>query len=274
MLSFYIMAYSISWLCWSPLCWGYFDRGWHAADSDVLATAFVFLGSFGPALSAIVVAYLTRESGGLKALLRRFTLWRVPVPVWLLAVFVWVPIISAAGAVFDAGSPGSLLSGLLGVVLNLPVFILFIGPAGEELGWRGFALERLLARHNALLASLVVGVLWAFWHTPLALFLDGWRGGVPLLAFGVNYVVLLAGLSVVFTWFYRRSKGSVLLCMILHAAYNYGAGPFLLSFGLDQDLRPAVNWAVTALILFFAAVITALYGKNLDNPLWHRSRKG
>jgi membrane protease YdiL (CAAX protease family) len=58
--------------------------------------------------------------------------------------------------------PGETTGSLLGTI----IFSLFSGPIAEELGWRGFALPRLQSKYNALISSLILGVIWTFWHIP------------------------------------------------------------------------------------------------------------
>lgn len=87
---------------------------------------------------------------------------------------------------------------------------------GEELGWRGSALPRLLSRHNALAASLILGVLWVLWHLPLV-----WTEGYPLYQ-QPAWLLLADALakSVIFTWVFLNTRGSVLLAVLLHASTN------------------------------------------------------
>jgi len=88
------------------------------------------------------------------------------------------------------------------------LFAVFSGPLGEEPGWRGFALPRLLERYPALTASLILGVVWAAWHLPLLLVDD-------LTVYGTINAVLAA---VVFTWVYQNTGGSVLIHPDAHVA--------------------------------------------------------
>jgi hypothetical protein len=104
-------------------------------------------------------------------------------------------------------------------LVMLPVFFVILTVTdglGEELAWRGFALPRLLASYNALVASLILGVLWAAWHLPLV-----WTEAAPL--YGQPLWVLLSDTtakSVLFTWVFLHTRGSVLLAALLHATTN------------------------------------------------------
>src|SRR5574337_857223 len=61
---------------------------------------------------------------------------------------------------------GALAIFLPAQFLWLLFYLLTTGPLGEELGWRGFALPRLLKRFNPFVASLVLGAIWGVWHLP------------------------------------------------------------------------------------------------------------
>jgi membrane protease YdiL (CAAX protease family) len=88
--------------------------------------------------------------------------------------------------------------------------------AGEEIGWRGFALPRMSVKIGLPMATLLLGVIWAFWHLPL-FFLKGattYGQSFPL------YFIQVTMLSVAVGWLYWRTKGSLLLTMLMHAAVN------------------------------------------------------
>jgi uncharacterized protein len=95
--------------------------------------------------------------------------------------------------------------------------VLFVTDGvGEELAWRGFALPRLLASYNALVASLTLGVLWALWHLPLV-----WTEVAPLYQQPVWLLLLdTTAKSILFTWVFLHTRGSVLVAALLHATTN------------------------------------------------------
>ena len=83
---------------------------------------------------------------------------------------------------------------------------------GEELGWRGYALPRLQARHSALLASIVLGLLWGLWHLPLFLTQGDARASIPFGWWMAGIVVA----AIVYTWVYNHTQGSLLIVLLLH----------------------------------------------------------
>jgi membrane protease YdiL (CAAX protease family) len=93
---------------------------------------------------------------------------------------------------------------------------LFGGQVGEELGWRGYALPRLASAMGLGAASVLLGVIWAIWHLPLFYILGADTVGQSF----PFYLLQVTALSVAIAWLYMKTRGSLLLAMLLHAAVN------------------------------------------------------
>jgi uncharacterized protein len=92
-------------------------------------------------------------------------LWRVGLR-WYLFSLLGVPLIMMVGTMIYSGELPNLgaLGGpsyLLSYLATYLFAVVLGGPLFEEIGWRGFALARMEALHGALLASVILGVLWA-----------------------------------------------------------------------------------------------------------------
>ena len=108
--------------------------------------------------------------------------------------------------------------GALGVLPVLALWMVTFG-LGEEVGWRGFALPRLQSSHSAFRASLVLGLFWAVWHVPAIFYRDtymamGWMV-VPML------LTVAAVGSVVYTWLFNGTRGSLLLVILFHGLFDF-----------------------------------------------------
>src|SRR5215203_3102248 len=121
--------------------------------------------------------------------------------------------------------PGALASfqGLASLILPMPllsliVYVLFHGPLGEEPGWRGFALPRLQRLHGPLVASLILGPLWALWHLPL-FWAPAWNFPPTILNL-VLFVISGTALTIVMTWVFNNTKGSLLIAILVHATFD------------------------------------------------------
>jgi membrane protease YdiL (CAAX protease family) len=168
--------------------------------------ALVGLGAFGPAAAAMVTAAV--EGTGVKVLLRPLGTWRVGLRWYLAALLVPGGIFVAAATLYNlAGHDEPLL-----YPPNNAAFVAaaIVFPLGEEIGWRGFALPRLRDRFGALAASVIIGVLWTFWHA-MMLELQGFPASLYFV-----YVPFMVGGSVFFTWIYERTRGSLLLAFLAH----------------------------------------------------------
>ena len=189
------------------------------------------LGALSSSLAAIVLVLVEGRKGGLRELLSRFLIWRVGLQWWAVALFfAAIPSVAALYLFSLLGGPPVDWSGLPPLYTVLPMFILYTIAAGigEEFGWRGFLLPRLQTRHNALVSSLIIGVMWAIWHIP-QFFIKGTgqydmqsQGG--LLPAILGYSIFVIVYSIQFTWVFNNTKGSVLLAAVMHGASNAWGG--------------------------------------------------
>jgi len=208
---FFVLAYAINWVPLIPptLAASGVIAG---APEDLMAGAP--LAIFGPAIAAVIAS---RREGGwpeARALLAGLFAWRVS-PHWYLVALGLPSVGYACGhAVYglitgqDAGPwflPPATAQAAIGAVLV---------PIGEEIGWRGYALPRLIARHGPLRASVILGLLWAAWHLFMLISV-----GTTALALAIMVPYFVAG-SVVFTWLYRRTSGSLLMAVLLHVGVH------------------------------------------------------
>jgi hypothetical protein len=202
-----------------------------AVASGWLPPAAIQLGALSASLAGIVLVLIEGRKGGLRELLGRALIWRVGARWWAIALFFMVvPSVAALYLYHLLGGPAVTWDGLQPLYTVVPMFIFLTIAAGigEEFGWRGFLLPRLQSRHNALAASLIVGVVWATWHVPM-FFIAGtaqYEQGVNagLLPAILGYAVFVIAQSVQFTWLFNNTRGSVLLAAVFHGASNTWAG--------------------------------------------------
>ena len=182
-----------------------------------------FPALFGPMIAALVVTAWLSGKDGLTDLLMRMGRWRMPLRWWLATVS---PLLFLGPALLVAAIAGDLpswgdfgrFSGLTTLSLVLVTALVILGALGEETGWRGFALPLLQRRYSPLAAALLVTPIWALWHLPLFFTITTYRDFAP-----PAYIGFLFGLgcgSIVLTWLYNRTGGSILACAIWHGLFN------------------------------------------------------
>jgi membrane protease YdiL (CAAX protease family) len=246
LVTFFLLAYGLTWAIQIPVAAGVLEgSGWRAV-------------TWVPAIAALLAAALTGGRGALRELGSRLVRWRVGWQ-WYLVVILGPAAFSLAvagvytllGGSWSEAAPPALLEGPL---LFLPLFLLILtltDGLGEELAWRGFALPRLLTRYNALVASLVLGVIWALWHLPLV-----WIEGNAMYQQPVWLLLVdITAKSVLFTWVFLHTRGSVLIAMLFHGATNlFLVSPDVASTGdLTLPLLAAVaKWALVVVLILVA----------------------
>lgn len=179
---------------------------------------WAILSCFGPAIAAVIAVALFQGRPGLVRLKDRILLWRIPAWLYVAALFGAVINLAVIAAGYATGTMhyAPTLS-----FIRLPamflMMIVFDGPLGEEIGWRGVLLPELLERFKPLPASLMVGVVWYLWHIPL----NAADGKGMHLAGHALFLYSCLALAVIQTWFFLRSGGSVFLAIFVHNCSNY-----------------------------------------------------
>lgn len=224
--AFFVLAFGISWLAWLPYVASASGLGLVDLQfPSVLGTTQLFgvlPGAYlGPLTAALVVTSVAEGRAGLRAWRRRLTNWRVGWR-WYVGVLTAVPAVTLLATLLLPGAwSGAQLVGIAVLAAYLPVLALQIITTGvaEEPGWRDFALPRLQARRGPVLGTVILGTLWGCWHLPL--FLTDW-GGWPDLTWvdPAEFVLLCIPLSIVITWVYNRTGGSLPLIILLHSSIN------------------------------------------------------
>jgi membrane protease YdiL (CAAX protease family) len=249
---YFVLAFALSWIVEFALIAS--QEGW---IDPPLPFSLHYLAAYGPALAAILMTGFTAGRRGLSELFARVAKWRVgwkwlsisalfPVALFALGLVVARVLYGEWPAVRDLGQVNYLP--YMGI-WALPFWFVTYG-LGEEIGWRGFALPRLQRNRTAASSTLILGLLWALWHTPAFFYLDTYEqlGLVMLPAFAAS---LLCG-AVVYTWLYNSTGGSVLMAALFHAVFNF--------FSASQAGQGIVQVAMTAGIIVAALVIPRRYG--------------
>jgi uncharacterized protein len=176
----------------------------------------VELTAFAPTLAAVALRLLAPTWAGPPSLRRQLRHWRVG-PGWYLIASFGPTVIALVAAALESALTGAAPTTWLTLqpeVIGL-VGGLVVGPLGEELGWRGFALPRLQERYGTVIASMVIGVTWAVWHNwPIVT-------GEPFDVGGIATSGLrLVAVSILFAFLYNATHGALLVAMCAHAGYN------------------------------------------------------
>jgi membrane protease YdiL (CAAX protease family) len=241
-LPFFVMALGFTWLLQVPAL---LARQGVIAGPVERYMPLGGLGAFGPLFAAIAAARLEAGAPGVRALFARTAIWRMA-PFWYaVALGIFAASYVAGSAVYR------VLGGTdAGQWLYLPeravhVAAMVMMPLVEEPGWRGFALPRLQARYGALRSSLILGVLWAFWHTMMFI-VQGATG----VMFAISIANIIVG-SVIFSWIYNRTRGSLLLAILAHVGVHWN-NP---THALPANLTPFAVYTVAIGVVGFALVI-------------------
>ena len=239
LLTFFILSCGLAWAAVIPYVLGAFP-------SPMIPS--------GPLVAALIVTAVIGGWRSTRTLLLRMLQWRVAARWYAFALLL--PLVVALSTVYvnvqlGAANPTPAL------LANLPSFVLIFlvqllsplsGGMGEELGWRGFALPRLLSGRSPLASALVLGVLVATWHAPLfvaGIYHPAWLHFSVIVATTLLFVVLYLG-----------SNGSVLLAMLFHAMWNAAPELLLAPFsGADME-RALLLYLVGSLAL--AGVVTVI----------------
>ena len=259
-----VASYCLPVVLWSFVWWtlilteapigGFFDPPLKPSVIGLLLAGLVAPSVFGLVLTRIIDG-----KGSLVALLARLGRWRVgwwwltPLIPFALNIAVYYAYALSTG---DGATPeiATKIGPAIGMGLLAGLF--------EEFGWRGFLLPRLQQRYSSLVSALLVGLIWGgIWH----LYGDyigafGNRGwwGVTLVV--LQAPVLLTAFSILLTWVYNGTRGSMLLCVVFHFAISSSAVLFMPTYPSSPVY---LAWAaIFALLAWSVAGAVVVLGKR------------
>jgi uncharacterized protein len=258
-LTFYfLLAYAGTWVVTVPIALsangvGFLPFGIPNGSVIFVSAVWVFLG---PTLAAFIMTGATEGRAGIRRLMHRYVLWRVGLR-WYLIVLLGPPVIILLATIVLPGALASFkslapLNPLL-LLVSFPLILIFGGALFEEGGWRGFALPRLQRLHGPLVGTLILAPLWACWHLPL-FWVTVW-GTPPTILNMVLFLASVIFMTIVFTWVFNNTKGSILLAILLHTSFDVLVDPVGLLFpaplvtGYGGALPMLIGLGVTALVL-------------------------
>lgn len=215
--------------------------------------ALVLLAALGPMVMGIAFTYLTRDNEGRRDYWKRIIDFKRIPARWYLVILLFVPILNGLAALLDVLTGGTgatwgeaalnFLTNPSSIILSILFATLF--PFIEELGWRGYVLDRLQEQHHALVSSLILGFVWSLWHLPTFFIRDSYQAslGIGTPAFWWFFAGIVP-LTFVFTFIYNNTNRSTLAVILFHAMVNFTGELFTLTERADN--YSIILWFVAA----------------------------
>lgn len=266
LIKFFFLAFLISWLLWGLLVFFPEIMG----EMNFL----VIFGAFGPFAAA---AILTRRTQGKE----KAKIWRKSILRWKGRL--WWNLLAGLGIPFGIALVHIVLYSLINdlpamqteppwywllpaIPVNVYIIFVYSSAFGEEPGWQGFAMPRLLKHFSPIIASTILGLLWALWHTPLH-FTPLWDGSESLQWMAIYAIPLAA----ILTWLTQKARGSVMPAIFFHYATNlygkYLTGTEIFQIPLDLNftqIKTILYWVI-ALFLIWRTQGTLGYKSTEDH---------
>lgn len=224
---FFITTFLLSWMFWLPAL---LIQNYNIAF-PLSYDFFITSGIFVPSVLGIIFTFLTEGKKGLHLLFKSLLNFRIGFKWWLF-VFLVLPSISMISCLLFSLFKGTLPQmqfPLLFIPVAFVYILVFMGPLGEEIGWRGFALQKMLLTLSPIRSALTLGLVWSTWHFPLFFINNTTQNALTdygiVLAIAGYYIHTIM-ISILLTILFIKSAGSVLGSVLLHTVANMSLGIF------------------------------------------------
>jgi len=209
---------------------------------------FVMILIYAPTIAGLTLTIIFEGWSGLVALFKRGVFFTKP--KWLLIAIFIIPLVLLVYGLF------TYLTGIGASSFNwiayfgtfpLLIFSLNIftdaGPLGEELGWRGYALPRLLQLHSPIVATSILSVFWTIFH--LVAFLSEGTN-----QFGMSFIwftLFCFSVSFIMTWLYMNTGGNWIVSGVLQ---HYIINSFAINGAVWPGPGLSISLGVAVIIIF------------------------
>ena len=258
---FFIITFLFSWLLWLPYVLAGFEIIILPETVTSMMTLVVMLGAFGPLFAAVILIRHNDGKSGVKEYFKKSFSFRVKPIYYLLALFL--PFLITATAHFfvnlvgidilpDNLFPENLSVPVVVLVIPYFLFILIAGGGQEEFGWRGYAQLPLQSRFGILWGSIILGLIWGFWHLPLW-FMPG-EGHAYYSFFA--FLIYTVSTSVIMGWLYNACNRKLIIPLIIHTAGNVSVPFFPI---MHMDFVPQPGYWVWVMVSSLVATFMTIY---------------
>ncbi|MFC2134357.1 CPBP family intramembrane glutamic endopeptidase [Bacteroidota bacterium] len=212
---------------------------------------YIALFTLTPITSASILTFRRHGISGLKKLLSRtFDFRRITKKRWYIIIILISPLIFLLSLLGIVLSKSQIPDPLTPLVMLPAVFLFFfLLAAGEEVGWMGYAFEPMQERYKALLAALMLGIIWALWHLPFFIFM------MPDLVDLTAQLLILIGIRLVAVWIFNNTGKNVFAVILFHAVDNTA----LVTFPEIKAVTPLGSLLVCGFVILTAIIIIMLW---------------
>jgi uncharacterized protein len=214
---FFLLTYALTWIPWILAAYYSYQEGMTAYNY-----LFFFLGGFGPFVSALVLTWRSKNQALERDFLERLVDPRKFSLPYLAFTLLLAPCVSCVSVLISEcfGRPASQLTLVPPVLAWVP--LIFVGPALEELGWRGYGMDALRSKLGMFSATILFGVLWALWHAPMFVINHTYQHDLWLMSpiYVINFFVGTIPLAVAANWLYYKHNRLILAAILFHCIFD------------------------------------------------------
>ncbi len=256
-LQFFLLTYALTWIPW--LIAAEFS---YREQTIILSYIFFALGGLGPFASALILI----QRSGSEALKKDFRIRLIDLrrinPPYLVVTILLMPCATflAVWLSLYFGQSANQLRVVPNMASVLPLMI--VAPTMEELGWRGYGMDSLLAEFDMLKATFLFGIAWAIWHVPLFFINHTYQHDLWLLSpvYVIDFFVSVIPTAVIANWLYYKHDRLIPTAILFH--FMLDAVPESLNVGHFTKL------IVTAIFLVIASMIAII-----DRPAFSEGKR-
>ncbi|WP_371802821.1 CPBP family glutamic-type intramembrane protease [Candidatus Lokiarchaeum ossiferum] len=252
LILFFILTFLWSWIIWIP---GILNSQGIFQFNEAIPFFLGIFASFGPTVIGVLMTFKEHQIEGVKKLFKRAWQWNFNklylIPVLFLGFTMALASLWLSGLIETFPSEYEKYSPIIQIVIDFFGILFIGGPLAEEFGWRGYALDKMYARWSKLASSLILGAIWSLWHLPLFFITGTSQSNIPIYQFMLMNTLL----SVIYSWLYNNTKGSLSIAILFHLMMNLSAA------SIHYWYTSAGRWISFILTLIF--VIFILWKTNL-----------
>lgn len=254
---FYVIVFAITWVSWFIAAYLSYQEG-----AKITSMLVMIPGLIAPAVTALWMV-LKSNSPRLKTITkeRLFNL-RLIKPISILPIVTILPVSLAVSALLSLlfGQPASQFRFTEGFPFSasyIPVFVIItLASILEELGWRGYAMDSINAKHNFFNTTLIFSLLWAAWHVPL-FFINGYYHNVIMrenVIYGINFLVSVIPMAFIMSWLWKMNSRCIPTTILFHLVTN---------ISMEALQVTQVTKCIVTLVLILIAVIVVMLNKEM-----------